>query len=70
MEDELEQNMLTALYLIIIIVKKMEKSSVPESAMKVGSRKSTRNRIKSDINDNKDDCKNRNSTLNNNIFYF
>ncbi|XP_023336354.1 protein fem-1 homolog B, partial [Eurytemora carolleeae] len=34
MEDELEQNMLTALYLIIIIVKKIEKSSVPESAMK------------------------------------
>ena len=49
MEDELEQNMLTALYLIIIIVKKIEKSSVPESAMKVGSRNRNRNWNKSDI---------------------
>ena len=53
MEDELEQNMLTALYLIIIIVKKIEKSSVPESAMKVGSRNKSDIYIINDDNDNK-----------------
>ena len=53
MEDELEQNMLTALYLIIIIVKKIEKSSVPESAMKVGSRNKSDIYTINDDNDNK-----------------